>query len=165
MELTQTQLRHRLTYDPSTGHFTWANPNKYRPEYKGQLAGTLHKYGYVHISVDGKVYKAHRLAWLYIHGAWPLHHIDHINGQRADNRITNLRDVTMSQNAENRKQAREGHACGFLGVVWRARNKKYEARISIEKRYKYLGLYATAEEAHAAYLAAKRAGHRSFTEA
>jgi hypothetical protein len=165
MTLTQAHLRHRLHYDPDTGVFTWLNPNKYRPEYKGRGAGSLHTLGYIHIYVDGKAYKAHRLAWFYVHGEWPLQDIDHMNGDRADNRIANLRDVSRSSNAENRHHAREGHALGLLGVVWRKRNKKYEARIHVGGKYLYLGLFHTKEEAHAVYLAAKRKHHAAYREA
>jgi hypothetical protein len=163
MELTQQTLKQMLSYSEHTGQFTWETPSKYRPEYQGKIAGSLHSVGYIHISILGKSYKAHRLAWLYVHGVWPLTNLDHINGDRADNRISNLREATHAQNAQNRKHARRGHTLGVLGVVWRERNKKYEARIHIEGKYKYLGLFATAEEAHAAYLTAKRAAHPFFT--
>jgi len=78
--LTQSQLRHRLRYNQRTGVFTWRNPSKYRPEYKGRVAGSMDGSGYVQIYVDGVGYKAHRLAWLYVHGCWPPHLIDHKNG-------------------------------------------------------------------------------------
>lgn len=165
MTVTLAHLQHRLHYAPTTGVFTWRNPNKYRSEYAGRVAGSLHTMGYIHIYVDGKAYKAHRLAWFYVYGEWPVLDIDHMNGDRADNRIENLREISRSGNAENRHRAREGHATGLLGVVWRARNRKYEARISVGGKYLYLGLFRTAEEAHAAYLTAKRVHHVAYSEA
>ena len=161
--LTQAQLKTMLRYNQRTGVFVWLQPSKYRPEYKGRQAGSVHKHGYVHISIRSKSYKAHRLAWLYVHGEWPSGDIDHKNGDRADNRIANLRVASRQVNAENRRAARSGHATGFIGVVWRPRNQKYEARIAVNKKYKYLGLFNTPEEAHAAYVVAKRQHHAGNT--
>lgn len=161
--ITQLLLQHRLTYDPITGIFVWKNPAKYRLAYAGKEAGSLHVHGYIKISIDSLSYPAHRLAWLYVHGTFPIDCIDHINGIRNDNRIANLRAVNRKANAENRRKARAGHATGFLGVVWRPRNGKYEARININKKYKYLGLFSTPEEAHDAYLRAKRIHHTACT--
>lgn len=161
--LTQVHLKHRLKYDRSTGVFVWRNPSKYRPEYKGRPAGSVDGRGYVQITIDGVGYKAHRLAWLYVHGVWPESLLDHKNGDRADNRLANLRPATHRVNAENRRTARSGHAIGLLGVVWRKRNQKFEARISVDKKYRYLGLFDTAEAAHQAYVAAKRQHHTGNT--
>jgi hypothetical protein len=85
-----------------------------------------------------------------------------MNGDRRDNRIANLRDVSRNTNAENRHLPRRGHAVGLLGVVWRPRNKKFEARIHVDGKYMYLGIYHTKEEAHAVYLQAKRKHHAGF---
>lgn len=159
--LTSSDLRSRLHYNPDTGVFTWQVPPKSRPGAAGRVAGSRDLNRYVNISIDRKLYKAHRLAWLYVYGEWPPGLIDHINGVRSDNRLCNLRVVDRTGNAENRRAARSGSASGFLGVVWRPRNRKYEARILANKKYMYLGLFATPEEAHAAYVAAKRKYHRS----
>jgi hypothetical protein len=161
--LTQDHLKFRLRYNKSTGVFTWRNPSKYRPEYKGRPAGSVDGHGYVQIFIDGTGYKAHRLAWMYAYGVWPTHILDHKNGDRADNRLCNLREATYQLNAENRRRARSGHAVGLLGVVWRHRNQKFEARINVNKKYVYLGLFDTAEAAHAAYIAAKRSVHSGNT--
>jgi len=161
--ITQDELKHRLQYDPVTGQFTWKNPAKYRSAYTGKIAGSRHSHGYIVISIDSTPYPAHRLAWLYTHGEFPADCIDHINGVRSDNRIENLRSVDRKANAENRRTARVGHSTGFLGAVWRPRNNKYEARISVDKTYKYLGLFSTPEAAHEAYLKAKRLHHVACT--
>ena len=161
--ITQAELTHRVTYDPLTGTFIWRNPAKYRLAYTGKIAGSLHTHGYIKISIDSISYPAHRLAWLYTHGAFPTDCIDHINGIRSDNRLINLRAVDRKANAENRRAARIGHATGFLGVVWRPRNGKYEARISVNKQYMYLGLFSTPEAAHEAYISAKRVHHAACT--
>lgn len=161
--ITQDELKHRLSYDETTGEFVWKNPSKYRQEYIGKVAGSVHPHAYVVISIDGVPYPAHRLAWLYTFGKFPAGCIDHINGKRGDNRISNLRDVDRKANAENRRAARAGHSVGLLGVAWRPRNGKYEARISVNKKYMYLGLFDTAEAAHEAYLQAKRVHHTACT--
>jgi hypothetical protein len=161
--ITQAELKHRLNYNPLTGVFVWRNPSKYRQNYTGNVAGSLHSHGYVVISIDSKPYPAHRLAWLYMYGEFPTCCTDHINGIRNDNRIENLRAVDKKGNAENRRSARVGHTSGMLGVVWRPSRGKYEARISVNKRYMYLGLFPTADAAHEAYLAAKRKYHAACT--
>lgn len=161
--ITQAELKHRLQYDEATGTFVWKNPAKYRQAYTGKTAGSLHSHGYVVISIDSRPYPAHRLAWMYVFGEFPVDCIDHINGQRSDNRIANLRAVDRKANAENRRAARSGHSVGLLGVVWRPRSSKYEARISVNKKYVYLGLFGTAEAAHEAYLQAKRTHHAACT--
>ena len=161
--LTQAHLRHRLRYNQRTGVFTWKNPSKYRPEYKGRVAGSVDAHGYIQIFLDGTGYKAHRLAWLYVNGVWPEFALDHKNGCRADNRVANLRLATAKLNAENRRTTRAGHSTGLLGVVWRPRNQKFEARISVNKQYRYLGLFATADAAHQAYVKAKRHHHAGGT--
>lgn len=162
--LTQEYLKKKVHYNPETGVFTWLwvfTRGKHRTGFR---AGSLsNKHGYRSIVIDGVAYKEHRLAWLYVYGHWPDNILDHINGDRADNRISNIRLATRKLNAENRRNPITGHSTGFMGVVWRGRLKKYEARIHVDKKYVYLGLYDTPEAAHAAYLCAKRAEHEGCT--
>lgn len=99
MELTAEKLREILHYDPASGHF-WARVSR-SPLKAGDLVGHIRSDGYRAIKIHSKAYKAHRLAWLYIHGKWPSSIIDHINGIRADNRIENLRDVSYKENSMN----------------------------------------------------------------
>jgi hypothetical protein len=100
MTLTQEMLRKVIHYDPATGQFTWlkiGNTNGFA----GKVAGSLDQQGYRRISVYSRFYKAHRLAWLYIHGVWPEPEIDHINRIRDDNRIENLRVADRLLNMRN----------------------------------------------------------------
>ena len=111
------------------------------------------------MTVDRIVYRAHRLIWLMYHGQWPPQEIDHINGDRADNRIVNLRLATASQNRANSKVYKTNR-CGFKGVA-RTPYGRWVARIHFEKT-KYLGTFDTPEEAHAAYVRAAQAAHGIF---
>lgn len=160
-DLTAERLRELLHYDPDTGVFRWvaARPNCR----SGEQAGCTRENGHVIICLDGKLYYAHRLAWLYVHGAWPSKLIDHINGNRSDNRIQNLRDVEPSVNAQNIRQAFKTNASGVLGASLFKRTGRYVAMIRIDGKKRYLGYFDTAEEAHAAYLAAKRKHHQGCT--
>lgn len=99
-ELTSERLKELLWYSPETGSFTWlvTRPGTAK---KGTIAGRVNNKGYRHISVDGKRYAAHRLAWFYVYGKWPAYQIDHINRDKDDNSISNLRDVDQSTNLAN----------------------------------------------------------------
>ena len=121
---------------------------------KGSIAGSSTEYGYSDISVLGKRYKLHRLVWFWHKGKWPINIIDHIDGDRRNNRIENLRDVTASQNAINKKVGRGTTKHGKNG--WRA-------RIQFNKQTICLGTFPTEEDAHQAYLEAKIKYH--FTDA
>ena len=158
--LTAEQLRDLLHYDPETGQFTWKDSVKGRMA--GQRAGCLFDRGYRRVRVNYRFYAEHRLVWLYVTGEWPRHQIDHINGQRDDNRIANLRDVCRSTNAQNQRKAVTGSATGVLGVQ-RGYKGQFNAYISDSGRSRYLGTYPTPEEAHKAYLVAKRAIHPGCT--
>lgn len=101
MKLTQERLKDLLRYEPETGNFYWLNPAAKRMHH-GELAGFVDYNGYVYIKVDSKRHSAHRLAWLHVYGHFPSNFIDHINTVRSDNRISNLREATRSQNMMNR---------------------------------------------------------------
>ena len=164
-ELDANRVREVFAFDPSTGVFTYRTQTAHHRKV-GDIAGTITAQGYRDIGIDSRVYKAHRLAWFYMHGQWPMHQIDHINGDRADNRIANLRDVTKTVNLQNQKRAHSNSAHGFLGVRIESRwgdSPRYLARITVNGVRRSLGSFDTAEEAHAAYLNAKRAEHPGCT--
>jgi hypothetical protein len=146
---TAEELRHHMRYSPDTGVFVWVNPvtNAIKA---GDVAGAYDLHGYRNISFLGKKYKAHRLAWLYVYGEWPPSHIDHINGQRGDNRLCNLRASTRSQNQAN-QGLRANNRTGFKGISLNRQTNRWFARIKHKNKTKYLGHFDTPEEAHAAY--------------
>jgi hypothetical protein len=153
-ELTSSRVRELLSYDPLTGVFVWK-----RGRAKGQEAGWRHGKGYRTIRVDRRSYLAHRLAWLFVTGEWPTQ-IDHINGDRADNRIENLREATPTQNMCNRKEG--WGVSGFKGVVRNKTGHKWVAQIRFQNTLHRLGTFASREAAHEAYKAAAAKMHGEF---
>ena len=139
--ITQRRLKKLLHYDPESGEFIW-RVDRRGNVHAGSVAGYLHPYGYIHIGVNGKYYKAHRLAWLYIHGKWPKEEIDHINHIRDDNRIVNLREASHEINGRNRKLSNKNKS-GVTGVSWYKLIQKYRTTI----QGKHIGYYDTFEEA------------------
>jgi hypothetical protein len=168
-ELTVERLRELLHYAPETGVFTWRQDRRCGRSASvlvvkaGDVAGCIAPDRRVLISVDSKRYKAHRLAWFYVTGAWPNNDIDHRDGDSTNNRWSNLRDVPHGVNMENIRKARPGSSSGLLGVSWHPASKSWHARISIGNRGKSLGYYKTPEEGHKAYLEAKRRLHEGCT--
>ena len=137
--LTQSRLKELMHYNPSTGVFTWLKSRGGRVK-AGDIAGVLHHSGYILIRTGGKVYLAHRLAWLYKAGCWPADMVDHINRNKADNRWCNLREATRSQNAQN-AGLQENNTSGVRGVHWSKREGKWCVRCMLGgKRYSF-GLY------------------------
>lgn len=157
---TAARVRELFFYDAETGVFTRIVPISERDP-AGKVAGSLQTQGYQQIRVDGGRYLAHRLAWLYVHGEWPKGVIDHINGIPLDNRIANLREADIQINAQNLHKARSDSLTGIQGItkVW----NRWRAQIHIDGSSRYLGSFATPEEAHAAYVAAKREIHPGCT--
>lgn len=153
-KISRERLAQVLAYDPDTGAFTWlVTLGAKRP--KGSIAGSLTPCGYRAIHIDGQRYPAHWLAWFYVHGEWPAVQIDHINCERDDNRIANLRPCTKSENQQNRRPQANKHAPG----VYRTGNR-YLAKIwQPGGRRLYLGSYPSVEAAAKAYADAKRRLH------
>jgi hypothetical protein len=141
-----------LRYNSLTGEFFWLTFKGFILA-PGQRAGHLQKSGYVAIGYEGKYYKAHRLAWLFTYGEWPLKDIDHINRRKDDNRIANLRECTSAQNQANRR-ANKNNSTGYRGVSFHRKIGKFHAAIRVNWKPIHLGYFSTAEEAGAAYDAA-----------
>lgn len=151
MELTAEKLRAELFYDPDTGKFTWLGKRRNTAALRRD-AGSVRSDGYIDIHVAGRRYRAHRLAWLYVHGSWPVNNLDHIDGDPANNRISNLRDVPHRWNAQNTKKP--------TGIEFRPNNPlKYRVRVWVDDRAKTVGSFATLAEAEIAREAAKQALH------
>lgn len=148
MNVFQCRLREVLNYDPLSGVFTWKPRHGCRVHHP---LGTNNGNGYLRITVDGKSHYAHRLAYVYVYGDITDAHIDHINGDRSDNRIGNLRCVNATQNQMNRHGPQSNNRSGLLGVSWHKKANKWQAFLST----KYLGLFETRQEAEQAYLFAK----------
>jgi hypothetical protein len=160
-ELTHAALCEELSYNAENGLFFW---KKDKCNIKaGQQAGSRHWRGYFSVYVLGKSYLAHRLAWFYFYGKWPENSIDHINGLFADNKISNLRDISQKENMQNRRTPKKNRLEGLLGTHWNPRINKWHATIYYEGKNRHLGVFETAEEAHAVYLQEKRKHHAGCT--
>lgn len=119
--------------------------------------------GYLRVQFEGRSYSVHRIAWLYANGCEPSGEVDHIDGDKTNNRIGNLRDVTRTHNQENLRLPHKDNACGLLGVCFNKKNRKFIAQITIKGHLNYLGSFDSAESAHEAYLTVKRKQHVGCT--
>jgi hypothetical protein len=149
MELTQAYLKSILNYCPETGVFTRLVRTA-NCICVGDIAGSINGEGYLHIMIAGKRYKAHRLAWLYMTGDWPKDQIDHIDGEKANNRFPNLREATHGQNQSN-TPVQQNNTSGYKGVSRVKGKRPWMARIMVAGKSIYLGIFETKELAHAAY--------------
>jgi len=155
--LTAERVREIIDYNPETGIFIRRINSAKGKTRAGDVAGHIESNGYLALWVLGTKYLAHRIAWLYMTGAWPVDQIDHINRDRSDNRFENLREVNNAENQQNRSIRRDC-ASGFMGV--RKNKSRWMAEIRADKVRFHLGTYDTPEEASAAYLEAKKRLHR-----
>jgi len=138
-----------LHYEPSTGVFTWLVSPSFTVK-AGDVAGNYNGTGYWQIGIGRRRYMAHRLAWLYVYGSFPIDEVDHINRVRNDNRIENLRDVTSEFNSYN-TGPKVTNSTGFKGVTFRPKQNKYQAQIRYGKKKVYLGCFDTAQRADIAH--------------
>ncbi len=160
--ICHSRLLGLLSYDRETGKFTWlVRPRKNTPA--GSIAGSVKTNGYIKITINGRSFQAHRLAWFYMHGEWPppTEEMDHINRIRSDNRAVNLRVATRSQNKANSKRPAH-NTSGFKGVSWNKVMSKWLAQIDVNRRNINLGYFDDPQEAHAAYCRAAAEYHGEF---
>lgn len=151
-KLTQSLLKKLLNYDPDTGIWTW-NVSRGKNNCEGMRAGCVDTYhGYRRISINDISYRSARLAWFYSFGRWPKGHIDHINHNKLDDRVANLRDVKPIINQRNRP-LHSNNTSGICGI--RFHDGKYEACIIINQKYIYLGRFTNKCDAIAARKAAE----------
>lgn len=163
--LTTEDVRALFNYDRATGELRWryrADASKtWNTKYAGKLAGYINKIGYRCICINNGRYLAHRLIWILVTGRWPQKLIDHINGDRADNRWSNLREATFSENGFN-APPRKNNSTGITGVSWYSNLNCYVAKIYINRKSKHLGCYDSLEEAAEARRRAERKLHGKF---
>lgn len=164
--ISHSRLLELLSYDAETGEFVWKVSRK-GPVWAGASPGAIDKDGYLMICVNRRHYRAHRLAWFYVTKKWPLHQIDHIDGVKTNNRFANLRDVPGRVNSQNiHKSPRKSHSSVYLGVSFSAdrhRTKPWLAQIVVAGKNHFLGRFETEEDAHSAYVSAKRRLHEGCT--
>lgn len=160
MSLSHTELLRLLHYSHETGEFTRKIKTSNSVKV-GDVAGGISEGRYIKINVGGGVHYAHRLAWFYVTGAWPTLHIDHKNGNGLDNRFSNLRDVDVTTNGENKRYPTRRNLSGLLGV--HVNHKGFQARITVHGKRISLGTFQTPELAHSAYVDAKRSLHSGCT--
>ena len=157
--ITQQELQERFDY--KDGNLIYKIKVAQRVKI-GDIAGRLNSRGYIHIGINNKYYQAHRLVWVYHNADIPFGlEIDHINGVKNDNRISNLRLATRSENACNTVK-RKDNTSGYKGVSFYKYSNKWEARIIINGKQIYLGNFDTAELASEAYKSAADKHHKQF---
>lgn len=163
MRPTAEQVREALDYNRETGEFVWLRTLSVRAP-AGKRAGSYRLRGYRSISLWGKSYYEHRLAWLLVTGEWPEDEVDHINGVGTDNRWVNLRAASRAQNGRNKRLPRN-NTSGFKGVTFCHRDRLWLAQLEVAGKHYFLGRHRTPEKAHAAYLAAARKYYGEFARA
>jgi hypothetical protein len=158
--LTQAELKRQLHYNPDSGIFTRlvSNANSVKV---GDITGCKTNYGYIVIRINNKLYRAHRLVWLYIYGEFPENGIDHINGVKDDNRLSNLREASQKQNLLN-VGIRSNNKSGYKGVCFDKPSNKWKAQARLNYKDACLGLFETPELASDAYQSFAKENHGEF---
>ena len=159
--LTAEHLRSILEYHPDTGHLVW-RADGWKHKALDRAGGLGHSAGYRSFQIDKTKYLEHRLIYFYVTGEWP-NVIDHINGDRTDNRWCNLRNVSHTINMQNIKKAQSNSKTGVLGVYWVEEKKRFIARIHAHGKIWNVGRFTNLQEAGEAYISAKRKLHEGGT--
>jgi hypothetical protein len=155
--LSQDRLKELLHYNQETGEFIRTKAGK---GFKvGDVAGYVITNKYIQITVDNKRYLAHRLVFKYLGIDLEGKSVDHIDGNRQNNRFENLRLATNKENCQNRRKASVRNKSGLLGAYYHKKSDKFISEIRLDDKKEYLGIFDTAEEAHQAYIARKREIH------
>lgn len=144
------RLRELLRYDADTGELRW-RVSRARTAKAGQVAGSMNRNGYRQLRVDGAFYRAHRLIWKLVTGTDPAEFIDHVNGDKADNRWANLREATFGKNKWN-STIPKNNKSGFKGVFWQATHQRWRASLDLgNKKHRHLGYFSSPEDAAAVW--------------
>lgn len=162
MALTPDDVRSRLEYRPETGDLIWKpravhsrTDRTWNTRYAGKVTGYRDYHGYLVVNICGRPHAAHRLAWAIEYGRWPAEFLDHINCDKTDNRLLNLREASPAENTMN-KPVRKDSLSGLKGVQLHRETGRWRARIKVNGRSRSLGLYDTPLAASVAYeIAAK----------
>lgn len=160
------EIKKCVSYNPDTGKFTWIEnlmkPKNWNTRFSGKEAFlTKDKFGYLYGRVNYKRMLAHRVAWAMHYGKWPDCHIDHINGDKGDNRIANLRDVSISENQWNRKD-NKNNTSGYKGVYWSSKDSRWISNIHVGGKKIILGYFSSKVDAHNEYQKATLTIHKGF---
>lgn len=160
-DITYEYIREYMTYDPSTGECRLKRSVKHSRKKIGDLVGSVQKNGYLVASISNIRVLLHRLIWLYMTGKFPVEYIDHINGNKGDNRFSNLREATAQQNNFNSSLSTR-NTTGYKGVSYCKQMKKYKAGYKLNKKIYHIGYFDTPEQASAAYINAVAPIHGEY---
>lgn len=159
--MTADRLRDLVSYDPNTGQFT--RRVSAGTLNVGDVVGWSGKHGHIYAGIGGHRIALHRAAWLYVFGKWPDRDIDHIDGDPSNNRIANLRDVSKDINLQNQRRAKRTNKTGLIGAFVDSQRGNFQSSIQVSGKSISLGRFQTADQAHQAYVAAKRNLHPGNT--
>lgn len=148
-----------VDYDPGTGSFTWKR--RLGSRRSGKPAGTLAPHGYWVLTLDGIRYYGHRVAWLLHTGTWPVKDIDHIDGDKSNNQLSNLRLASSAQNSQNVSRHKDSTS-PYKNVYWDARVNKWHVKIMKERKWYHFGSYYDIEEANAVAVQKRQELHNEF---
>lgn len=162
MQLTQNRIQELLNYDQETGVFTRRETPQWGVKEGSPVKVKMYQ-GYPHLRIDRHYYSAHRIAWLFVTGSLPESQIDHIDGNPENNSLANLREATSSQNQQNRRAAQANSKTGLLGAHCTRMAGKWKSALTVAGKTFQLGTFDSPEEAHLAYVEAKRTHHEFCT--